>query len=180
VQKIEFLQEDTGTAVPPGDAELQQYFGSHQSRYLTPATVSFAHIYFSADERGDNTARARAQTELKRQHAADAPRLAGDPFPEGTRFEAISESSAISVFGDSPFSQALFSAPEGEWAGPFRSAFGWHLLRVSRRDPPHVPEFETVKDRVLADYVADARERANAEEFRRLASKYQVLTEAST
>ena len=52
VQKIEFLNEDTD-AIVVGDDQLEKFFAAHQSSYVTPAAVSFRHVYFSADAQWD-------------------------------------------------------------------------------------------------------------------------------
>jgi parvulin-like peptidyl-prolyl isomerase len=183
VQKIEFLNEDTQAEETPSEVELEHFFAAHRNRYATPASVSFVQVYFSADRGGEAAARTRAEGVLtllqEGSHDAAPAARSGDTFANGTDFEAVNATDAASLFGDSPFSAALFTASVGEWAGPFRSGYGWHLLHVASREASRPPSFEAVKNRVQADYVADARERRNEAEFRRLASKYQVLTEGS-
>jgi hypothetical protein len=103
----------------------------------------------------------------------------GDRFEGGNEFSGLSGSQAQRLFGDSQLSAALFTAPVGEWAGPFRSAFGWHLVHIERRDPAQAPALVTVKDRVRTDYLTAERDRRNEAEFRRLASKYKIIGERS-
>jgi peptidyl-prolyl cis-trans isomerase C len=110
---------------------------------------------------------------------AGAPDAVGDRFDGGNEFAGLSAPQAERIFGDSQLSAALFTAPAGEWAGPFRSAFGWHLIRIERLDPAQAPPLASVKDRVLADYLAAERDRRNEAEFRRLASKYKIIGERS-
>lgn len=177
VQKIEFLNEDTG-AIEVSDAELEKFFASHQSRYVMPAAVSFTQVYFSADSGGEAEAHRRADfalTTLRR----GAPAVAGDRFEEGNELIGLNNADAQRVFGDSQLSAALFTAPAGEWEGPFRSAFGWHLVRINRRDSAQVQPLERMQDRVRADYLTAERERRNEAEFKRLASKYHIITAGS-
>ncbi len=183
VQKIEFLNEDTHAEETPSDAALEQFFAVHRNRYATPASVSFEQVYFSADRGGEGVARARAEGVFallrKGSRDSDAVVRSGDSFASGTDFESVNATDAASLFGDSQFSAALFTAPVGNWSGPFRSGYGWHLLRVSSREASRPPSFEAVRNRVQSDYAADARERRNQAEFRRLASKYHIVTEGS-
>jgi parvulin-like peptidyl-prolyl isomerase len=177
VQKIEFLNEDTD-AIDASDGELERFFASHQSRYVTPAAVSFTQVYFSADPRGEAEAHRRADAALAtlRKGASIA---AGDVFEGGNDLAALNNTDAQRLFGDSQLTAALSSAPTGEWTGPYRSAFGWHLVKVNRRDLPQVPALASVKDRVRADYLTAERDRRNEEEFKRLAAKYHIVTEGS-
>ena len=183
VQKIEFLNEDTEAAETPSDAALQQFFAAHRNRYATPASVSFEQVYFSADRDGEAVAHTRAEGVLtllqNDSRDADPAVRSGDSFAGGTDFEAVNATDAASLFGDSQLSAALFTAPVGNWSGPFRSGYGWHLLRVSAREGSRPAAFEAVRNRVQSDFVADARERHNEAEFRRLASKYHIVTESS-
>jgi hypothetical protein len=187
VQKIEFLNEDTD-AIPVDERALEKFFASHQSRYVTPATVSFTQVYFSADSKGEREARVRAEAALDTlgrsrgtapdsRHASAA--IGSDRFEGGNEFAQLSAASAQRIFGDSQLSAALFTAPAGKWAGPLRSAFGWHLVRVIQRDPSQAPPLERVKERVQADYVAAERERRNEAEFQRLARKYRVVADGA-
>jgi hypothetical protein len=177
VQKIEFLNEDAD-AIAANDAELEKFFASHRSRYVTPASVSLTQIYFSADPHGEAEAHARAEAALAAlKRGAGSTR--GDRFEAGDSFAALSAPDAPRVFGDSQLTVALFNTPTGEWAGPFRSAYGWHLVRIERHAPPRVLPLDSVKDRVRADYLTAERERRNEAEFKRLAAKYRVVTDGA-
>jgi peptidyl-prolyl cis-trans isomerase C len=177
VQKIEFLNEDTD-AIDVSDSELERFFAAHQSRYLTPAAVSLTLVYFSADPKGEGDAHRRAQAALaKLRDGARAE--AGDPFETGNEIAALNELGAQRLFGDSQLSAALFSAPAAQWVGPFRSAFGWHVIRIEQRQSAQAAALDRVKDRVRADYLTAERERRNESEFKRLASKYHVVTDGS-
>ena len=178
VQKVEFLNEDTD-AIAANDEELERFFASHQSRYLTPATVSFAQVYFSADPRGEVEAHRRADAALAVLRKNGGAPIPADRFEGGDALAPINDADAQRLFGDSQLSAALFSAPAGEWAGPFRSAFGWHLIRVERHDAARVEPLASVRDRVRADYLTAERDRRNEAEFKRLASKYHIVTDGS-
>jgi hypothetical protein len=175
VQKIEFVNEDLDTGVEPDGARLAAYFEQHRDRYDTGPTVSFEQIFFSADRGGDAAAKGRA--EAARQASSSGKAAAGDAFAAGAEFSSLSRTDANSLFGDSQLSAALFAAsPAPEWAGPFKSAYGWHLVRITNRQPAHGVELDAVKPRVRSDYLADLREQANGLAFRRIASKYRIVT----
>lgn len=56
------------------------------------------------------------------------------------------------------FSQAVFSAKEGDLCGPFQSQFGWHLAVVKEKRSPTAEDFEKNKLRLMEE----ARELVNA------------------
>ena len=178
VQKIEFVNQDLDADEQPSDAVLVQFYQTHKPRYNSPATASFTQLYFSTDHGGEAAAKARAESALALLERGDSKRAlaSADTFVDGADFAAVSNSKAASLFGDSAFTAALFTAPVERWAGPFKSGYGWHLLRVSGRQESQSTEFTLVRSRVQADYLADARDRRNNAEFRRLASKYHIVT----
>ena len=66
--------------------------------------------------------------------------------------------------------------PPGEWGGPFRSAYGWHLVRITDYQPAREGELDSVRARVRSDYLADLREQANRVAYSKIASKYRIVT----
>jgi peptidyl-prolyl cis-trans isomerase C len=183
VQKVEFVNEDLDTQAQPDEPALAAYFRAHQDRYNTAPVVSFQHFFVSADAGGEIVAKLRAQRllrSLQRGVAAGgtAPRntAAGDPFAAGSQFTALSRGAANGLFGDSQLSEALFAQPVGEWTGPYRSAYGWHLVRISDRQGVQPAALEAIRARVIADYSSDLREQRNLLAFRRIASKYRIVT----
>jgi len=51
------------------------------------------------------------------------------------------------------FEEAAFKLKKGEVGEPFQSQFGWHIVRVDDRRQRPTPQFESVKDRVVADMI---------------------------
>lgn len=181
VQKIEFLNEDTRADEAVDERDLARFFDAHAARYVAPATASFTQVYFSVDQVGDEAARARAEATLKGLQAArrlSAP--LGDPFATGHDYSEVTATEAVSLLGDSQASAALFTAPVGEWAGPFRSGYGWHLFYIEGREGARPRPLDAVRARVEADYIADRRTHLNESEFRKIASKYEIVTEPSS
>jgi len=113
-----------------------------------------------------------------RQPAESAVVRGADTFAEGQRFRSLTGTGVNSVFGDTNLSAELFTSPTDQWVGPFQSAYGWHIVRITDRQPAHHAELAAVRPRVQADYIADLRARANAEAFRKIAAKYRVVTNA--
>jgi parvulin-like peptidyl-prolyl isomerase len=58
------------------------------------------------------------------------------------------------------FAASVFEVEPGRWSGPVASAYGYHLVLVSRRAAARVPDFAEVADRVATDL--DMARRAGA------------------
>lgn len=163
VQKAEFILEDQRPPAEPTAQQLEAYFKAHQVDYQLPARVSFSHIFFSPDIGGDADARSRAER-------ADA----GDPFPDAMTFEQVSPDQVARLFGRSPFVDAVFGAPVGQWSPPVRSGYGWHRVRVLWRQPELTPPFSQVQPTVRLDYLRWARQRLNEAALDRVAKGFVV------
>jgi peptidyl-prolyl cis-trans isomerase C len=192
VQKMRFLLQDLQAPPEPRDSELQAYYLAHAERYITPPRVTFSHIYFSV-EAGVQHGRARAVRELQ-ELSANGPRPAtrngphavtnisaqdaagrGDPFPDLFHFSAYDPDQVLRLFGRTEFSDAVFRAPLRQWAGPFRSSYGWHLLRVDTREEATHQPLSAVRDRVRTDYLLDEQQRANQAAFNVVAREFTVV-----
>ena len=170
-QKLSFLTDDVAVLEPATEADLRRYFETNRSRYETPATVTFSHIYFSPEKRAD--AHADAASALATLVAEDW-RTSGDPFMLGRTYAHASLPRLRKDFGDE-FAQALVAMPaEGAWHGPLRSAYGTHLVRVDANTPASTPDYGAVQGRVAADFDAERRAKANREYFEQLRSQYTV------
>jgi len=176
VQKMQFLLNDTIAPPEPTEAQLRGYYATHVNSYERPPEVTFSHVFFSDDVPGSRPARARAQSALGTLgHAAvnRAPNL-GDPFPYHNDFASFDPQQMSRLFGDTELSRAVFTAPTGQWSGPYRSGYGWHLLHIDARQAASTPHFTDVRDAVRTDYLRDQQAKLNAAAFERLAERFTV------
>ncbi|MBU1375015.1 MAG: peptidyl-prolyl cis-trans isomerase [Alphaproteobacteria bacterium] len=172
-QKVEFLHQDRALPATPSESRLETWFDAHAADYATPVRTSFAHLYFSPDRPGDPEARAKqALAVLQNGGAVEA-----DPFPDQSEFVRLAPDAARRLFGDSDMARRLETAPLGAWSGPYRSGYGWHLVRALAREPAGKPAFAEVKDRVHEDYMANAQRTANTEAIDRLLGRYRIVRE---
>jgi len=176
VQKMQFLIQDLNAPREPTDAQLQAFYDAHAAHYATPPRVTFSHIYFSSDSGGDAAAVARAAGVLKTLSNANtrAPEL-GDAFPDLYDFSAYEPEQIHRLFGHTPFAEAVETIPVGRWTGPFKSAYGWHLLYVDSRQTAATPPLSRVRDAVRLDFLQDAQDATNQAAFDKLAREYRVV-----
>jgi len=176
VQKAQFLLQNLSAPADPTEAQLRAYYQAHAAKYAEPPRVTFSHIYFAADKGGDAAAEARARAALARLKpgVTRAPDL-GDPFPDIYDFSGYDAEQVARVFGHTPLIAAVLQAPVGRWSGPYRSAYGWHLLYVSARTAAGEASFDTVADRVRSDYAQTAQDAANAAAFAKVARRFTVV-----
>lgn len=175
VQKTEFLLQDTHAPAEPTDTDLKHFYDTHRDSYLRPERITFSHIYFS-EAQGEDVSRSRAQAALSRVSNAQgrAPEL-GDAFPDRYDFSAYEPAQITRLFGQTELSNAILVAPVSQWSGPYRSAYGWHLVYVEAHAPPRQLSFDEVRDRVRADWLENAQAKANKAAFDAIARKFTVV-----
>ena len=176
VQKLEFLAEDLAMYVDASDGELDEFFASRSDVYRIPARLSFTHIYFSPDQRGE-TAEADARRVLAALGGETEPPLRapdrGDRFMLQYDYARQSPQDVERLFG-SGFAEGLFALEPGSWQGPITSGYGMHLVRIDDRVEGRMPDLEEVRERVQIDFDADRRRRARELFYTEALKNYDV------
>ena len=137
-------------APEPSREDLERLRADRPNRYLFPRTISFDHVFFVS---GPEPVQALLQNLAEDGAAPDG---AGDRFWLGRRLEDYTVSQLLTLLG-SDFVQSLDTLEPGAWAGPIRSARGWHAVRITaRHDPKPLPDQE-LQRRLREDWEAEYR-----------------------
>ncbi len=170
-QKMQFLIEDIAAPSAPTDAELTAYFEANRASFRLPPTLSFTHVYFSADRRED--AAGDAATQLASLGDIDRAPDRGDAFMLRHDYADISAAELGRLFGRE-FAAAVFALPTGTWQGPVKSGYGFHLVRIVGKTVPAEPEFAEARARVATEYLEAERRRLNREALDAIKARYTV------
>ncbi len=175
VQKLTFLTEDIATAAPPDTSALEAYYQDNVDNYRLPERYTFTHRYFSADRRDDAEADARA--------ALKDPSVSGDPFMLQRNYASRSQREIANQFGKD-FAAELASlagqnagdSPQTDsWRGPLRSAYGWHVVQITKVEPTRVEPFAAIRTRVENDFKQAMRDTANQQYYSDTLQRYDVV-----
>jgi hypothetical protein len=169
VDKVKFLLGDVAAGDEIDEAELASFFTEHRDRYVVAPAVTFTHVFFDAERRGEDQAAADARQTVAELNASgsgfnDASGR-GDRFPFLKNYVDRTFDYVASHFGEE-FSRALAAVPAAPaaWQGPLRSEYGLHGVLVTRRSEERLPELAEVRGDVERDYLA-ARSAASLEEL---------------
>ncbi|MHC4217273.1 MAG: peptidylprolyl isomerase [Planctomycetota bacterium] len=179
-QRMDFLFQDLSETAEPSNGELQAFLRDNYSTYESPGQMSFTHVYFNTDQRGDNGAAEAARSLAERLKADNStpqdPSGLGDPFLLPSRYSNETLAKIRGEFGPQ-FASAVWEQEPRTWQGPVLSGYGLHAVYVHERSNAKLPEFSELKERLKADWLA-ARERELAGKvYDRLRERYQVLVE---
>ena len=172
-QKMELVADDLAMSAEPLPSELEAFLKENVERYEIPARVSFSHIYFSVDRRGDGAEDA-AREALASIRSGGSPDDHGDPFMLQRDYPSRTPREVAELFG-SEFSAALFALAPGRWEGPIASSYGVHLAYVRERTSARAPELADVRNRVRNDLLSERRQEANEALVDSLKERYQIV-----
>jgi peptidyl-prolyl cis-trans isomerase C len=179
-QKLQFLAEDVATAREPTVAELNAWYEKNRVKFALPSRVSFRHLYFSPDRRGqrarDDAATALAKLSGQPQDAKLAASLA-DPFMFQDYYRDRAPDYLGKEFGPQ-FAQAVSKLAPGSWQGPIESGFGWHLVFVDTLIPGRSPAFEEIESDVKTAWLGEQKAQAWEKAYKTMRAKYTVLLPA--
>lgn len=178
-QKMEFLSEDVSGISDPTLEEMKEWYDTHAERFALSGRISFHHLYFSPDRRGD-AARADALAAFETliaQGDLDADQIdpaIADPFMYRDFYADRDPTQIAQDFG-AMFTTALFPLDAGGWQGPIESGLGWHLVKITSKESGSVPPFEMVAGQVKAEMIAERRDITKAKAFEKMRERYEII-----
>lgn len=179
-QKLEFLITDVTVPDEVDDSLLLTFYEENAADYMRAASLSFRHIYYNPDLRGERLlveADAALQTLQSTGAGLQAADDLGDRFMLSTSFQQNSTFQISRVFG-SEFSERIVELAPGSWQGPIRSGYGLHLVFVYEREDASLQAFTEVRERVMTDYLFELRQSRNEEVLEKLKSRYRIVIES--
>jgi hypothetical protein len=172
---MEFLSADLAMQVEPTDDQLQTFLAENRERFLEPARISFRHVYFNLDKRGQS-ARSDAEALRVTLEASDigVDAVYGDRFMLDSEFAMASEREIAGLFGQQ-FAADIFALDTGAWTGPVASGLGLHLVYISERIGARLPEFDNIRDRVRNEYMTKQRAEVDEAVYQSLKARYEII-----
>jgi len=157
IQSLQFITNGfVAAAVDVSDDEVAAYYEANKDDYYVDPYVTFTHVFFSADRHGSGQARTLAEAKLAKLNSDDVPfsesTRHGDRFLYNVNYVERTEDFVGSHFGRQ-MAQALFSLDPNDklWQGPLESAYGYHLVMVSKRTEGMYPDLADVEGSVRDD-----------------------------
>lgn len=175
-QMYEVMSEESLTRDPPTDAELGDYLARHADTFRLPARVSYEQVLVVPSG---------ATVDVKAAVAAATGALAAGADPASVGHPTMLPPGGNDVgvdtigrdFGEG-FAEQLATLPLGQWAGPVKSGFGVHVVRVSARVDGRVPPLEEIRAAVAREWESDRRRAAREAQLQELRKRYDVVIEA--
>ncbi|MBO6557697.1 MAG: peptidyl-prolyl cis-trans isomerase [Pseudomonadales bacterium] len=178
VQKVEYLARGFDAAT---NVDAVAYYERNLDRYVVPATATFTHVFVSYDNHPTrDQARAVADAirdELVAKDVSFSGALSyGERFAFHKNYVDRSQAFIASHFGEA-FAAQLFSLALNEWSEPVASAYGLHMVLISKRGEERTAPFEEVAQNARFDAEQEAVREQTEQSIKEIISRYNVVVE---
>lgn len=174
IQKMEMMAAGQADAQSVTEENLNSFYALRKDQYRIPAKLSMKQVFFKQQDAAEE----RAKELLGQISEQEPPESELAELGDATMLEhihtALSATDLEARFG-TEFAAEVLSLPSEQWAGPVRSGYGLHLVKVFDRQPGKTPELAAVRDKVEYDLRYETRMASQEQGYQEIAGKYQVL-----
>ena len=175
--KMEFLSDAESESLSPTDAELEAYLRANPGKFEIDPMIAFRQLYLNPQRRdGRLDQDAASILEVLRSDARSDPSALGDSTLLPSDLPITNKSSIGEIFGRE-FAEALRNTTPGQWSGPIKSAFGFHIVRVSDYKIGRIPDLDEVRNAVVREWANEKRKAREDARFNELLKRYHVTIE---
>lgn len=175
IDYVELSLDKLAAEIKPTEDQLKAYYEEQKAQFSTKERRRISHILFAftKDSSGDEQALQRALKAKQELKAKDFAALAAEVSDDKLTAKKGGDLGLFNVgVMEKAFEEAAGNLKLGEVSEPVKSAFGYHLIKVTELAPGEVKSYDAVKAEL-----AKAYQRAQAESaFNTLGEK---LTEVS-
>lgn len=161
-----------GDIQEPTDEVLQAYFDANLDAFTSPPSFDLGHVMYAS---GSDV----PPDILEQLNSGANPATFGVATSEltfGQVMRFMTQRRLVQAFGPETAQSALAALEtDDQWHGPFLAPTGSkHFLRVEKRNPPSVPEFEQAKDWIATQWLADKSRELLDEELSKVEQDYRI------
>ncbi|MCK4357468.1 MAG: peptidylprolyl isomerase [Candidatus Cloacimonetes bacterium] len=154
-------------------SKICEYYKNHKHSFKTPEKVKLCHILIRSD---DSNAFRKIEEISKRLFNNDdfyeVAKVYSDcpSATNGGDLGYISRGKLVKEIED-----IAFTLPIGEIAGPIRTKFGYHFIKLMDKKKSRIPEFEEIKDSLKRQLEKVASELELLKHIRNLRAKAKII-----
>ena len=156
----EVLKEVSAT-----EEELKAFYDENQAHYEKAPTVSAKHILVAEEEKCNEIL-----AEIEGGKAFEDAAKAYSTCPSGQRGGDLGEFGKGQMVPE--FEQAAFAAEIGQVVGPVKTQFGFHLIKVEKKNEGSIAAFEEVKESIRKTLVQQKQNQLYGQTIGELKEKY--------
>jgi peptidyl-prolyl cis-trans isomerase D len=154
IEYIELSLEDIAKTVKVAEEKLKPFYDEQKDQYTTQERRKISHILFAInDKTNEKSALEKAVLAKKELATKDFAALAKEMSDDKLTAKSGGDLGLFNVgVMEKSFEDAASKLKLGEVSGPVKSAFGYHLIKVTELVPGETKPYEAVKDEVIKAY----------------------------
>jgi len=154
VEYIELSLEDIAKTITVTDDKLKAFYEEQKDQYTTAERRKISHILFAINDKTDEKTALEKAIKAKKElankdFAALAAEVSDDKLTAKTGGDLGLFNAGVM---EKSFEDAASALKLGEVSNPVKSAFGYHLIKVTELIPGEVKPFDSVKNEVAKAY----------------------------
>ena len=155
-------------AISVTDDEVKAEYDNNTDKFKTGESVDASHILVDSEEKANELLSKINAGEISfedcaRQNSSCPSSSNGGSLGEFTRGQMVPE-----------FDNACFTMNVGEIAGPVKTQFGYHLIKLNSKNEPKTLSFDEVKDGLKQQMLGEKRQNAFQSKINQLKIMYPV------
>lgn len=150
------------------EEDVKKYFEEHPEEFAGEESVSARHILLETEEKAKDVLSKIQKGEVSFEDAAKVY----STCPSGERGGDLGEFGRGQMVKE--FDTACFEMEEGELRGPVKTQFGFHLIKLEKKNPARAHTFEEIKDILEEKLLAEAQQKAYQSKMNQLRILYPV------
>jgi len=135
------LQGDVEEKITVSDKEIEEYYSANKEKFAMPEVFRASHILVKTNEEARGVLAELSNganfEELARARSVDPTSKIGGDIGYFTKGQLVPE-----------IEEACFNMQVGEISGVVKTKFGYHVIKLTERRPPHVKNLSEVRDTV--------------------------------
>jgi peptidyl-prolyl cis-trans isomerase D len=156
LEYAELRLEQLASQVAPTDADLRKLYDDSRANYVLEERRRARHILIPVNGEDDAAARKQAESVLAEARAGkDFAELAKKYSKDSTSTDGGELGFVQKKDFPGPFGDALFGMKVGDIAGPVKSQFGYHLIKLEEIQAGEAKPFEAVRAELDSQYRQD-------------------------
>lgn len=168
VQKMGFLTTSVAQSIVPEDDVLETHLRENPDRFMRPLRIAGQQVFLGEAPAEEEIAAARSAL-----FSGTDPATVGQSslLPVEIR---LSDRAMVDRSYGTGFFDGLDALPLGEWGGPVRSGYGYHLVRISEKESARLPPLDEIREAVLFDWRRKMTEELSGSQYQALRERYEV------
>lgn len=156
---------ETLKVVEVSEDEMKSFYEENKSHYEKAPTVNAKHILVADEDKCKEIL-----AEIENGKAFELAAQAYSTCPSGQRGGDLGEFGRGQMVPE--FEQAAFEAEVGQVVGPVKTQFGFHLIKVEKKNEGSISEFEEVRESIRRTMVQQKQNELYTKTIDELKAKY--------